>query len=403
LKEGIIMKVLVACEESQRVTIELRKLGNEAYSCDLLDCSGNHPEWHIKKDVTLLLNGNCIFSTVDGVEHEISGKWDMIIAFPPCTYLTVTGNRWFNYEKYGDKAIQRMLDRNDAIKFFMTIANADCDKIAIENPVGVMSTKWRKPDQIIEPFEYGDAYEKRTCLWLKGLPKLVPTKIVEIPDRIKFKSGKTMAKWYVEAGNLTKEQRALVRSKTFPGIAKAMADQWGNDCSNLKKVSKNSLYGMFGGFPTITEMYNDKCFCCLADRKGNECKGKKTCGKTWKRYEAITNPEWHHVSLATLANIDFNMLDKKRQVYLKAHRELKRTLADLSKCKTGHTYEARARKFMRDMISQYYDNEISYAMRKYLDLQLSMSNVVNGVWSSYVEPATGLHESRRYSRPTLTY
>lgn len=397
------MKVLVACEESQRVTIELRKLGNEAYSCDLLDCSGNHPEWHIKKDVTLLLNGNCIFSTVDGVEHEISGKWDMIIAFPPCTYLTVTGNRWFNYEKYGDKVIQRMLDRNDAIKFFMTIANADCDKIAIENPVGVMSTKWRKPDQIIEPFEYGDAYEKRTCLWLKGLPKLVPTKIVEIPDRIKFKSGKTMAKWYVEAGNLTKEQRALVRSKTFPGIAKAMADQWGNDCSSLKKVSKNSLYGMFGGFPTITEMYNNKCFCCPADRQGNRCGGEQWCKETWKRYEAITNPEWHHVSLATLANIDFDMLDKKRQVYLKAHRELKRTLADLSKCKTGHTYEARARKFMRDMISQYYDNEISYAMRKYLDLQLSMSNVVNGVWSSYVEPATGLHESRRYSRPTLTY
>jgi hypothetical protein len=397
------MKVLVACEESQRVTIELRKLGNEAYSCDLLDCSGNHPEWHIKKDVTLLLNGNCIFSTVDGVEHEIAGKWDMIIAFPPCTYLTVTGNRWFNYEKYGDKAIQRMLDRNDAIKFFMTIANADCDKIAIENPVGVMSTKWRKPDQIIEPFEYGDAYEKRTCLWLKGLPNLVPTKIVEIPDRIKFKSGKTMAKWYVEAGNLTKEQRALVRSKTFPGIAKAMADQWGNDCSNLKKVSKNSLYGMFGGFPTITEMYNNKCFCCPADRQGNRCGGEQWCKETWKRYEAIINPEWHHVSLATLANIDFDMLDKKRQVYLKAHRELKRTLVDLSKCKTGHTYEARARKFMRDMISQYYDNEISYAMRKYLDLQLSMSNVVNGVWSSYVEPATGLHESRRYSRPTLTY
>lgn len=397
------MKVLVACEESQRVTIELRKLGNEAYSCDLLDCSGNHPEWHIKKDVTLLLNGNCIFSTVDGVEHEISGKWDMIIAFPPCTYLTVTGNRWFNYEKYGDKAIQRMLDRNDAIKFFMTIANADCDKIAIENPVGVMSTKWRKPDQIIEPFEYGDAYEKRTCLWLKGLPNLVPTKIVEIPDRIKFKSGKTMAKWYVEARNLTKEQRALVRSKTFPGIAKAMADQWGNDCSNLKKVPKNSLYGMFGGFPTITEMYNNKCFCCPADRQGNRCGGEQWCKETWKRYEAITNPEWHHVSLATLANIDFDMLDKKRQVYLKAHRELKRTLADLSKCKTGHTYEARARKFMRDMISQYYDNEISYVMRKYLDLQLSMSNVVNGVWSSYVEPATGLHESRRYSRPTLTY
>lgn len=122
-----------------------------------------------------------------------------------------------------------------------------------------------------------------------------------------------------------------------------------------------------------------------------------------KHLHAIMNPEWHHVSLATLVNIDFDMLDKKRQVYLKARSELKRTLVDLSKCKTGHTYEARARKFMRDMVSKYYDNEISYAMRKYLDLQLSMSNVVNGVWSSYVEPAMGLHESRRYSRPTLRY
>jgi hypothetical protein len=130
---------------------------------------------------------------------------------------------------------------------------------------------------------------------------------------------------------------------------------------------------------------------------------KKVSESYRKHLHAIMNPEWHHVSLAILANIDFDMLDKKRQVYLKAHRELKRTLADLSKCKTGHTYEARARKFMRDMTSQYYDNEISYEMRKYLDLQLSMSNVVNGVWSSYVEPATGLHESRRYSRPTLTY
>ena len=352
------MKVLVACEESQRVTIEFRKLGHEAYSCDLLDCSGNHPEWHIKKDVTVLLNGNCIFYTVDGAEHEISGKWDMIIAFPPCTYLTVTGNRWFNYEKYGDKAIQRMLDRNDAIKFFMTIANADCNKIAIENPVGIMSTQWRKPDQIIQPYQFGDAYEKRTCLWLKGLQKLIPTKIVDIPDRIQFKSGKTMAKWYVEAGNLSKEQRALVRSKTFPGIAKAMAEQWGSE---------------------------------------------KWCAETWKRYEVITNPEWHHVSLAALAKLDFDMLDRKRQVYLKAHRELKRTLADLSKCKTGHTYEARALKFFRDIKSKYYRNHISHEMRKYLDLQISMSNVTNGVWSSYVEPAMGLHESRRYNRPTLRY
>ena len=392
------MKVLVACEESQRVTIELRKLGNEAYSCDLLDCSGNHPEWHIKKDVTLLLNGNCIFSTVDGVEHEISGKWDMIIAFPPCTYLTVTGNRWFNYEKYGDKAIQRMLDRNDAIKFFMTIANADCDKIAIENPVGVMSTKWRKPDQIIEPFEYGDAYEKRTCLWLKGLPKLVPTKIVEIPDRIKFKSGKTMAKWYVEAGNLTKEQRALVRSKTFPGIAKAMAEQWGNDCNYAKNLRKTSFYGMFGGFPTITEMYNNKCFCCPADRKGNECKGKETCGKTWKRYEAIINPEWHHVSLNTLANLDFDMLDEKRQIYLTAYRDLQQTLSYLRKCKTQDTYDTCFIRYTRRKNMLYDEDKISYAMWKYVGVKLSMQNVESGVWASSCEDATGHHESRRYNK-----
>ena len=156
-------------------------------------------------------------------------------------------------------------------------------------------------------------------------------------------------------------------------------------------------------FPSISDMYNDKCFCCVADRKGNQCQGRETCGKTWKRYEAITNPEWHHVSLATIANLDFNTLDRKRQVYLKAHCELKRTLADLSKCKTGHTYEARARKFFRDMKSKYYRNVISHEMRKYLNLQISMSNVINGVWSSYVEPAMGLHESRRYSRPTLRY
>ena len=156
-------------------------------------------------------------------------------------------------------------------------------------------------------------------------------------------------------------------------------------------------------FPSISEMYNDKCFCCVADRKGNECKGKETCSKTWKRYEAITNPEWHHVSLATLANIDFDMLDKKRQVYLKVHQELKRTLSDLSKCKSRYAYEVRARKFIRDVLPLYHGNEISFEMRKYLDLQLSMSNVINGVWGSYIDPAMGLYESRRYNRPTLRY
>jgi len=206
------MKILLACEESQAVTKEFRKLGHEAFSCDILPCSGGHPEWHLQKDVTEILKEN----------------WDMIIGFPPCTYLTVTGNRWFNIERYGEKAIKRHADRKEAIKFFKLLADADCDKIAIENPVGVMSSEWRKPDQIINPFQFGDAFEKKTCLWLKDLPKLKPTKIVEPPPRTKFKSGKTMPAWYAEAWKLPKAERACLRSKTFPGIAEAIANQWGS-------------------------------------------------------------------------------------------------------------------------------------------------------------------------------
>ena len=205
------MKVLVACEESQAVCKEFRKLGHEAYSCDIVPCSGGHPEWHLQQDVLPLLKE----------------KWDMIIAFPPCTYLTVTGNRWFNIDRYGEKAIQRHKDRKDAIDFFMAFANADCEKIAIENPVGIMSSEWRKPNQIINPWQFGDAFEKKTCLWLEGLSELTQTNIVEIPPRKKFDSGKTMPSWYAEAWHLPKEERAKARSKTFPGIAKAMAEQWG--------------------------------------------------------------------------------------------------------------------------------------------------------------------------------
>lgn len=204
------MKILVACEESQAVTKELRKLGHEAYSCDIIPCSGGHEEWHLQQDVTPLLE-----------QH-----WDMIIAFPPCTYLTVTGNRWFNIERYGEKAIQRYKDREFAINFFMMFANANCERIAIENPVGIMSSEWRKPNQIINPWQFGDPYEKKTCLWLKGLPELKPTNIVEIPPRKQFDSGKSMPSWYAEAWHLPKEERAKLRSKTFPGIAKAMAEQW---------------------------------------------------------------------------------------------------------------------------------------------------------------------------------
>ena len=204
------MRILLACEESQAVTIEMRKLGHEAFSCDLLPCSGGHPEWHLQQDVTELLNQ----------------KWDIIVAFPPCTYLTVTGNRWFNIDRYGEKAVQRLKDRESAIKFFKMFAECDCKKVAIENPVGIMSSEWRKPDQIINPYQFGDPFEKKTCLWLKNLPKLEPTNIVDPPKRKEFVSGKSMPTWYADTWKLPKEERANLRSKTFGGIAKAMAMQW---------------------------------------------------------------------------------------------------------------------------------------------------------------------------------
>ena len=197
------MKILVACEESQAVTIELRKLGHEAYSCDIIECSGGHPEWHLQQDVVPLLKQ----------------KWDMIIAFPPCTHLAVSGAAWFK-EKIADGRQQQGID------FFMLFANADCDMVVIENPVGIMSSKWKKPSQIIQPYEYGEPFSKKTCLWIKGLPNLVPTKIVEPGERVTFGSGKSMPKWYADAWKLPKEERSKIRSKTFPGIAKAMAEQW---------------------------------------------------------------------------------------------------------------------------------------------------------------------------------
>ncbi len=231
------MNILVACEESQAVTIELRKLGHNAFSCDIIECSGGHPEWHIQQDVLPLLNGRCVFKTCDGTSHNVTDKWDMIIAHPPCTYLTVTGNRWFNIERYGDKAIQRARDREEAIKFFMLFANADCERIAIENPVGIMSSEWRKPDQIIQPFEFGEPFSKKTCLWIKGLPPLIPTEIVPGGERVYFESGKSMPKWYADLFNLPPHERAKARSKTFPGIARAMAEQWAGQADENRRVS----------------------------------------------------------------------------------------------------------------------------------------------------------------------
>lgn len=226
------MNILVACEESQAVTIELRKRGNNAFSCDLLECSGGHPEWHIKQSVLPLLNGRCAFATTDGKKHTIVGKWDMIIAFPPCTYLTVTGNRWFDAVKYGYDAQNRWNNRCIAICFFLAIAYADCDRIAIENPIGCMSTYFRKPDQIIHPYYFAEAEDdencerKSTCLWLKELPPL-QYEVKYGPRVVKYKNGKgTDSPWHVNTIGLPKEERSRLRSKTYPGVAKAMAEQW---------------------------------------------------------------------------------------------------------------------------------------------------------------------------------
>jgi len=185
------MAVLVACEESQVVTIELRKRGVEAFSCDLQPCSGGHPEWHIRR------------SALETIKRE----WVGIIAFPPCTHLACSGARWFA-EKRADGRQQA------AVNFFRRIAAARCPHIAIENPVGIMSTKWRKPDQIIQPWQFGHGEVKATCLWLKGLPKLEPTNIVEGREPRVWKMGPS-------------PNRARDRSRTYPGIAEAMAEQWG--------------------------------------------------------------------------------------------------------------------------------------------------------------------------------
>lgn len=224
------MKVLVACEESQEVCKAFRAKRHEAYSCDIQEPSGSHIEWHILGDALAVLTGGTI-TTMDGTQHEI-GKWDLLIAHPPCTYLTVTGNRWFNVERYGDAALNRLANRHEAVNFFMKFALSDIPKIAIENPVGYMSTAWRKPDQIIQPYEYGHHARKKTCLWLKGLPKLQPTNVVDPGeiDRYGLSAGASATYAVDENGKIipwNDPRTAKARSKTFPGIAAAMADQWG--------------------------------------------------------------------------------------------------------------------------------------------------------------------------------
>lgn len=195
------MKILVACEESQAVTIELRKLGHEAYSCDIEPCSGGHPEWHLQQDVTPLLK-----------QH-----WDMIIAFPPCTHLAVSGAAWFEQKRKDGR-------QQEGIDFFMLFANADCERIAIENPVGIMSSVYKKPSQIVQPYEYGHMEQKKTCLWLKGLPLLQPTNNV-YDQMMELPKNQRERLHYLPPS----PERAKLRSKTFPGIAKAMAEQWAGE------------------------------------------------------------------------------------------------------------------------------------------------------------------------------
>lgn len=196
------MRVLVACEESQRVCIEFRRLGHEAYSCDIEPCSGGHPEWHLQQDVTELLKI----------------KWDLIIAHPPCTYLSNAGAR-FLYPK-GELNEERLQKGLRAKEFFMKLWNADCPKIAVENPIPSKVYGLPEYSQTIQPYEFGHPYSKKTCLWLKGLPKLQPTDIV--PES-KIESTKIAGNWFNKGG----KDRQKNRAKTFPGIAKAMAEQWG--------------------------------------------------------------------------------------------------------------------------------------------------------------------------------
>ena len=226
------MRVLIACEESQRVCIAFRERGHEAYSADILEPSGGHSEWHILGDCIPFLNGRCVFKTMDGSEHEIVDRWDLIIAHPPCTYLTVSGNRWFNIERYGEKAIKRLNNRKKAYEFFMSFVDADCDRIAIENPIGYMNSHYRKPDQIIQPYQFGHNARKSTCLWLKNLPKLHYTNIVDPGEIVDggYSVGASSNYAIDENGNILRwndPRTAKARSKTFPGIAKAMAEQWG--------------------------------------------------------------------------------------------------------------------------------------------------------------------------------
>lgn len=210
--------ILIACEESQAVCTAYRDLGYEAYSCDIVECSGGHPEWHIKGDALSLINGRCEFKTMDGTWHKIEGKWDLIIAHPPCTYLSNAGAR-FLYPK-GELNEERLAKGLEAKEFFMHFINADCDRIAVENPIPSKVYGLPPYTQTVQPWMFGHPVQKKTCFWLKGLPMLKPTDIVS-----ERQSTKIPGNWFNHGG----KERQKNRAKTFTGIAKAMAEQWGGE------------------------------------------------------------------------------------------------------------------------------------------------------------------------------
>ena len=224
------MRVLIACEESQAVCKAFREKGHAAFSCDIQECSGGHPGWHIKGDVLPLLNGNCTFKTCDGTEWHIDGRWDLIIAHPPCTYLTTAATQCHSTKVYSkEKIAERTMNRIEAMQFFMAFVNADCDRIAIENPQRVMSACYRQLDQTIQPYWFAESVDdaenyatKKTGLWLKGLEPLTYTCNLPNPLDNAERWGNGKKKNWTEANHGGKN-----RSKTFPGVAKAMAEQWG--------------------------------------------------------------------------------------------------------------------------------------------------------------------------------
>ena len=232
------MRVLVACEESQTITKAFRKLGHEAFSCDLLPCSGGHPEWHYQQDVFTILDQG----------------WDLMIAHPPCTMIAGSSVQWlshpedkhlpFEQRRPHPKYPNRRDEMLQSIEFVKALYDCNIERVAIENPVGLLGTRWRKADQIIQPYQFGDEATKTTCLWLKNLPLLKHTNVVSKGERTVFASGKSHPKWYADAlaNAKTKQERQTLRSKTFQGIADAIADQWSRSFTSSMAVQSELVF-----------------------------------------------------------------------------------------------------------------------------------------------------------------